>query len=413
MPRLALTGVMALVAGLGLGFGCGQLQPPSDPAADPAQTPTNSQPCPATPPATPSPPILTHVMDPGQHTIPPTPVAGWLAGISFTPDRIELEGHRLTFRQGRDFFPDLSITILLDSQTDLREGLKLVVQPSQPSSDRVPSLHLSVRDGMDLPQTTFVDNGYTMTLELGRPAQGQIPGQIYLYLPGEHKSVVAGTFVAQRRRSLAEPPGELEVPYIEGTVVPALKKGQSIRIGYVSLGPDGKPISDSVGSQLSGDDGTGTAVRSSSFAPRIASLRIEESVPRFDFTNLPPGRYLIYARIENGPITWQWVDLPAAGRLSTELKFDEAHSGTVEITAPAGIDEVRLFPRDTQALPNNESLLHRLMYALDLRSELQNGKATITHVPAGPYRVRAGILQAEVEVRAGETTALTLPSNPQ
>ncbi len=409
MPRLPLTVVLALVGGLG--SGCSQPQTPSPPAADRVQSPTLSQPIPPTPTPAPSPPIPVHAMDPAQHTIPETPVTGRLEGKAFTPDRVELEGHRLTIRQGHEFFPERSIAIDLDSKTDLREGLKRVVQPSQPWSDHILSLQLSIRDGTNLPQTSFVPNGYAMTLELGRPANGQIPGRIYLCLPGEHKSVVAGTFIALRRRSLAEPPGELEVPYIEGTVLPALKEDQSIRVGYVSLGRDGKPISDSVGSQLSGDDGIRTTVQSISFAPRIASLRFEKSVPRFDFTNLPPGRYLIYARIENGPITWKWVDLPDAGRVTTELKFDEAHSGTVEIAAPAEIDEVRLFPRDPQALLNNESLLHRLMYALDLRSEVQDGKATITHVPAGQYRIHAGILQAEVEVRAGETTALTLPPN--
>ena len=48
--------------------------------------------------------------------IPTAAASGQWQGKAFAPDRVELEGNRLIFRQGKDFFADLSVEIMLDEQ---------------------------------------------------------------------------------------------------------------------------------------------------------------------------------------------------------------------------------------------------------------------------------------------------------
>ena len=287
-------------------------------------------------------------------------------------------------------------------------GVKRVARPEQRWTDGVPSLHVSARQGEDLPKTTFVNDGYALTLELDKAEKGKGMGRVYLCLPGPEKSYLVGTFAYERKRALSEAPGDEEVPFIAGAVSPPLKKGQTVSVGYVGLPADGKVISDGGSGQAFGDDGSGGASRSTTFAPRAASLRIEKFVPRFDYTNLPPGRYLVYARVKDGPAAWAWATVAAGGRVTADLALDASKAGTVVVKLPADEREARLVPTDlgTPSLP--EPFLDRVAFSLDLRAEPKDGTATITNVPAGKYQVRAGSLRADVEVTAGKTATVEL-----
>src|SRR5262245_65433827 len=113
MRASRLIGLIGLFALLGLAVGCGSDPKPAPggaPAVAPAPAP-NPQPVgnPTDPKGAAQPDA--YELDPAKHVIPATAVTGRLAGKTFTPDRVELEGDRLTFRQGKDFFPDLSIEI--------------------------------------------------------------------------------------------------------------------------------------------------------------------------------------------------------------------------------------------------------------------------------------------------------------
>jgi hypothetical protein len=353
--------------------------------------------------------VVAHEMDPAKHVIPATAASGKLQGKDFKPDRVELEGSRLSLRQGKDFFADASIEIMFDQKKlKLDDGFKLVVRPSQKWSDGIPSLHVAVRHNKNIPDTKFINDDYALTLELGKPEKGSIPGKIYLCLPDSQRSVLAGTFTAKRKRSMSEPPGDEDVPFIQGTVSPPLKKGQSVTVGYVGQ-PAGKgnPVSDAAGTQVFGDMGGGGGVRSMSFQPRTATLRFEKFTPVFDFTNLPPGRYLIFARVKDGPTTWSWVELPADGRVTADIKLDAARTGTVEVKVPADERDARLVPTDLTP-PPGDRFLDSLANMLDLDGEAKDGVVKIAGVPAGKYQVRAGRHQADVEVVAGKTATVEL-----
>lgn len=425
---MTLARIIALALLMPLATGCGKTAPTSQPTPagqpQPAVTPspapdktrTAGNSTTTTPPGKTSvagdQPTTTvgHEMDPAKHVIPTTAASGKLQGKNFKPDRVELEGDRLILRQGKGFFADVSIEIMLNQQKlKLEDGLKLVVRPSQKWSDGIPSLHVAVTHDKNIPDTKFINDDYAMTLELGKPDKGTIPGKLYLCLPDSQRSVLAGTFTAKRKRSMSEPPGAEEVPFIQGSVSPPLKKDQSVSVGYVGL-PEGggNPISDGAGGQIFGDDGSGGGVRSMSFEPRIATVRFEKFTPKFDFTNLPPGRYLVFARVKDGPSAWTWTDLPAGGKVTADVKLDAAKVGSVEVKLPADEREARLVPTDLGMPPPGERFLDQLAYSMYLDAEAKDGVAKIGNVPAGKYQVRAGRLRGEVEVVVGKTATVEL-----
>jgi glycerol-3-phosphate dehydrogenase len=62
----------------------------------------------------------------------------------------------------------------------------------------VPGVSLFWREGDMRIMETFT-NGYAMKLEFGPLASNKLPGKIYLSLPDEAKSCIAGTFTAEIR----------------------------------------------------------------------------------------------------------------------------------------------------------------------------------------------------------------------
>ena len=126
----------------------------------------------------------------------PRRAASW-TGKAFAPDRVELEGNRLILRQGKEFFADLSVEIILDGKTKPAEGTEARRQTelrSGPTAFR--RCTFPSTSGKGLPDTKFVNEGYALTLELGKADKGKSPGKIYLCLPDAEKSYLAGTFTA-------------------------------------------------------------------------------------------------------------------------------------------------------------------------------------------------------------------------
>jgi hypothetical protein len=54
--------------------------------------------------------------------------------------------------------------------------------------------------GQPKPTTENIGEGYTMRLAFGAVSNGRIPGRIYICLPDEYKSFVAGNFEAELRK---------------------------------------------------------------------------------------------------------------------------------------------------------------------------------------------------------------------
>jgi hypothetical protein len=342
-------------------------------------------------------------LDPEKHVIPDKPVTGRLKGKAFTPERIEIEGNRLILRTGKDFFADQEIQIFLDNQGKLSEGIKLTVKPSQKWADGIPSLHVSTRGKNNTPDTKFINDKYSMTLELGKPIRGQVQGKMCLCLLDTDRSYLAGTFVAQRKRSLSEPPGDEHLPYIQGSITPPAPDKVWVNVGYVGKTANGTIISNGTGMPASKSGG----VRSTTFEPRTASLRFKDHSPQYDFTNLTPGRYLIFARYESGPTVWEWINVPSDAKLKVDLKLDTSRIGEVQFKVPAKVNTIRLIPMDLANGSLDDKFLDQLTYSMSLFAEAKDGVANLK-LPASKYRVIAEALTGEIEILAGQMTTVEL-----
>lgn len=148
-------------------------------------------------------------MDPAKHVIPDTPLAGRRSGVDVAPT-VRIEGDMLSLgnlkdRDGRTAI--FLITLRQPGQTF--DGLTLVVRPDQPRGPAVPDVSGSYPFG-------WLREGYSLTLDLGRPDKDRLPGRMYLSLPGPDRDFLAGTFTALRYRSRGEPPGDHEIPCVTG-----------------------------------------------------------------------------------------------------------------------------------------------------------------------------------------------------
>ena len=129
--------------------------------------------------------------------IPSSPVTGRIQGQPFNMEKVTLEGSWLKFREGKDFFADreMDVVVFEDDPTKL-SGRTFTVPTKEFGSH--PHIWMKWKEaGGDVPkQRNFMDR-YALRLEFGALSGGKLPGKIYLCVPDKEKSFVAGTFEAQ------------------------------------------------------------------------------------------------------------------------------------------------------------------------------------------------------------------------
>lgn len=192
-PILVVLVLLALAAGAAVVAYKKQLFKPH-PAAD-----TPAQPIVATPSPNPVPTNITWTLNLTNATIPEAVPAGSLHGSGFQCERVVLQGGNLSFRQGKHWPPDLGLTVLLFAQQaeDL-SGKTVEVSPDR--TPPLPRLILRWKDEQQQGAKEEFLSGYALKLTFGPVANGRIPGQIYVSLPDEQKSFLAGTFAAEIRK---------------------------------------------------------------------------------------------------------------------------------------------------------------------------------------------------------------------
>jgi hypothetical protein len=128
--------------------------------------------------------------------IPNRPASGKLLGQDFKVEGVKLQGGVLTLRQGKDFFPDMAVLIFLQLRPgDDVAGKTFEIPAADTPDPQRPHIHLQRRPpGEKLPKGQAFVTGYAMKLAFGKEALGRVPARIYLCVPDETKSVVAGTF---------------------------------------------------------------------------------------------------------------------------------------------------------------------------------------------------------------------------
>ena len=131
--------------------------------------------------------------------IPDTAASGDLHGSGFVCERATLQGGNLTLRQGRTWPPDLGVSVLLFA----KQGEELSGKTLEVSPDRVPPLPkviLRWKDEQDQARTRNFTSGYALKMIFGEAVNARMTGKIFLSLPDDEKSVVAGTFDAEIRK---------------------------------------------------------------------------------------------------------------------------------------------------------------------------------------------------------------------
>jgi hypothetical protein len=151
-------------------------------------------------------PIPTNInwtLDLAEATIPEATAVGSIHASGFYCERATLQGGHLTLRQGRSGPADLGITVQLFAQQGEELSGKTVEIPPE-RAPPLPKIVLRWKDEQQKAVTRNINNGYALKVAFGDAANGRIPGKIYISLPDENKSFVAGTFNAEIRK--ASPP---------------------------------------------------------------------------------------------------------------------------------------------------------------------------------------------------------------
>ncbi|GMQ91067.1 MAG: hypothetical protein BMS9Abin11_0372 [Gammaproteobacteria bacterium] len=131
--------------------------------------------------------------------IPNKPLHGKLSDQKFTMQQATIENGILTLRQGKDFFPDRSVTIFLFTEKwEIPFNKTYTVKSGGVSIGTIPHVHLKYKvKGKNIPGTEIFVRDYTMTLVFSGEKNNRIIGKIYLKLPSKKHSEIAGTFRAE------------------------------------------------------------------------------------------------------------------------------------------------------------------------------------------------------------------------
>jgi hypothetical protein len=128
---------------------------------------------------------------------PDAAVSGRVMGADFKLDKVNLVASgALTLQQGKDVFGDASIIIFLPVKSPGEAaGKSFKLGAEKVEGEKRLSIHMKRRPTpKELPQGTAYLDGYALKLEFGTEKDGKVPGKIYLCMPDDGKSVIAGTF---------------------------------------------------------------------------------------------------------------------------------------------------------------------------------------------------------------------------
>ena len=129
--------------------------------------------------------------------VPSAQVSGTLSGTAFTPDKIQFHQQRLSFRQIAGATSEIEVSMMLRKKKDELSNQKCTVNGKTRPKD--PTVTLTVKREGDKTAKAKAYQDYLLVIEFGKYDDDTrtLPGKIYLCLPDDDKSVLAGTFEAQ------------------------------------------------------------------------------------------------------------------------------------------------------------------------------------------------------------------------
>ncbi len=122
---------------------------------------------------------------------------GRIHGADFVCDRMVIQGGTLNLRMGREWPPELGLSIYLFAKQAEELSGKLVLVTT--NNIRSPKVVLRWKFAAENKTETYT-NGFALKLEFGSQKGNRMPGKIYLCLPDEAQSCVAGVFNAEIRK---------------------------------------------------------------------------------------------------------------------------------------------------------------------------------------------------------------------
>ena len=397
-----------------LAAGCGAKPSPSSEANVPITPGTNTDQTPNVQAK------AVHELDPTRHVMPTSPLSGSLGGTEVSPT-VSLEEEYLVFRVMKPGTKDAERVVKLKVRPDVGQPLpqgKRIIRQDQPPGADVPTVEMTVPGK----PTYLFPNGYAMTLELEPRKGGQLPGKIYLCLPDEEKSFLAGTFTATAPRLPIEPPDVDDVPLINGSVtVTGAAPGAVLVTGYAAS-PNGMTSQVGIAAvdiELAESAGGLKWATLDHDKPRVTSLIAgdgKKTPSRFEHSKLTPGRYLAFAQLKDGPAAWKWVDVAEKSTVKADLSIDATKVGGVEVTAPLGsLSKMQMAPADEPHRPPLDATLFELIaLQLKLERDIVARKALFKNLAPGRYEVRdkaSGQIRV-VEIVAGKTVELDFDAKP-
>ncbi|MHB8743954.1 MAG: hypothetical protein ACYC9L_12610 [Sulfuricaulis sp.] len=128
--------------------------------------------------------------------IPLTPAKGEIHGKPFVVQGSSIENGVLTLRMGQDVAADLEVQVVLPTPPwEVPAGKKFNV--SNTSGANPPEVVVAWKEtDQSAPSEQKFSDKYTLVLELGKEQDQKLSGKIFLSVPDETKSHVAGTFDA-------------------------------------------------------------------------------------------------------------------------------------------------------------------------------------------------------------------------
>jgi len=159
-----------------------------------AMTPTNAVPIAVSP---------LWTLDLTKRTFPNKTAAGKIHDQDFVCREAVLQNGLLVLRSGPGWQSAMAANVFVFSNAFSTNAAEILsggtFQVDTNHSGLSPSVSLFWREG-DLRVMELFTNGFAMKLDFGNISGGKLPGKIYLCLPDEAKSCVAGTFTAEIQR---------------------------------------------------------------------------------------------------------------------------------------------------------------------------------------------------------------------
>src|SRR5262245_13728292 len=250
---------------------------------------------------------------------------------------------------------------------------------------------------------------YTMTLRFTKRTGKTVEGVIDLKVTKPADTNLAGTFVATVKKTAIDQLDAEDSPYVQGKIAfVGPWKTESLGVGFVGKGADGKTYSNLIGSNVT--SGQPTSMTNQSFRPQETSLTNDEKAgPMFRHVKMHPGDYWVFSKRGGVMAAWKKVTVKAGDQLTVDLTIDPAKTGELAINLP----EAEVAEKDDWHVSVIPAEMHEAGLGWDYAfnaAEVKSGTKTVTvkGVPAGKYHVVRGQSAADVEVAAGKSTKVDL-----